>query len=144
MNRELVNKKKRDWWNSRSPELKEEMNKKRREWRKTRKIPEETRRKDRERRNKHSKELSRKSPEIKAQCIALKGGKCFRCNQSYPACVYDFHHRDEKQKKHEISRLTKDGRMSPRLLKELEKCDLLCANCHRIEHDLKEKPSENG
>lgn len=47
--------------------------------------------------------------------------------------VLDFHHRDPTEKDSEVSnmiaRTTKE-----KILEEIEKCDVLCANCHRIEH----------
>jgi hypothetical protein len=65
------------------------------------------------------------------ECIDKLGGKCMRCNESFPRCVYDFHHRDVTTKVNAISNLLR----KPKLLwEELKKCDLLCANCHRIVH----------
>lgn len=66
------------------------------------------------------------------QLIELKGGKCNNCNQSYHFSSYDFHHRDPKQKDIEISNILLNDIKD--LHKEVEKCDLLCANCHRKVH----------
>lgn len=63
--------------------------------------------------------------------ITALGGKCFRCNGVFPRCVYDFHHRDPSTKVDAISNLLGKPNM---LKEELKKCDLLCANCHRIRH----------
>lgn len=58
---------------------------------------------------------------------------CVDCGGSYPPCCMDFHHRDPSQKKFAIGRgITQVGRKA--LEKEIAKCDLLCANCHRIRH----------
>jgi len=60
-----------------------------------------------------------------------KNSKC-KCGEGHPA-VLDFHHRNEKDKKYNISQswlLT--GRL--KILKEIKKCDILCANCHRKLH----------
>lgn len=60
--------------------------------------------------------------------------KCARCGEEHPACL-DFHHRDPKTKLFGISHaVSHHGYGWDRILSEIEKCDLLCANCHRIEH----------
>ena len=56
---------------------------------------------------------------------------CSRCSESRSVCL-DFHHRIEADKLFELSR-AKDSGMS-RLKAEIAKCDILCANCHRILH----------
>ncbi len=64
--------------------------------------------------------------------IEYKGGKCVDCKQSYPPYVYDFHHLDPKSKDIDWSkmRLVKQETM----ISELDKCVLLCSNCHRVRH----------
>lgn len=57
--------------------------------------------------------------------------KCLRCGESHPACI-DFHHfSDDKDNCVSVlvSMANKD-----RLLKEIEKCEPLCSNCHRKIH----------
>ncbi len=59
---------------------------------------------------------------------------CSRCQERHPACL-DFHHRDPEGKEFSVSDFLR--RRQPRfadLLAELEKCILLCSNCHRREH----------
>lgn len=46
----------------------------------------------------------------------------------------EFHHRDPRQKKFQISRAIYTDVPLNRIRKELEKCDPLCANCHKIVH----------
>jgi hypothetical protein len=74
----------------------------------------------------------------KAMLVKLLGGKCFRCKKKYPLAALDFHHRNPNKKKFMIS-----GAVNNKSYKELEveakKCDLLCANCHRIHHLGEEK-----
>lgn len=54
---------------------------------------------------------------------------CRDCGQRYAACVMDFDHvRDVK--KFNIGQNI--NRSLPDLLKEREKCDVVCSNCHRI------------
>lgn len=91
--------------------------------------------KERECRDKRKKRRHR-------QAFHYKGGKCLRCGvKDLPSCCYDFHHTDKSKKKITISRLMCNGSASwKRIKKELDKCILLCANCHRIvEHSEKDE-----
>ena len=64
-----------------------------------------------------------------AQIIsAAKDNPCTDCGIRYPACVMEFDHvRGEKYM--DVSRIKKSVRL---VQLEIEKCDLVCANCHRI------------
>ncbi len=57
---------------------------------------------------------------------------CVVCGEKHVACL-DFHHRNPEEKVVEISIATDDWSLD-RLKKEIEKCDVLCSNCHRKEH----------
>lgn len=59
--------------------------------------------------------------------------KCIECGESHPAC-FVFHHRDSSKKEISIGNAIRMGWGIERLKKEIEKCDILCANCHRKEH----------
>lgn len=61
---------------------------------------------------------------------ARKGG-CVSCGETDVACL-DFHHRDPETKEGHIGEFRKFG--MKRLLTEIAKCDVLCANCHRKHH----------
>lgn len=67
--------------------------------------------------------------------VELKtNGCCNKCGFKHPA-VLDFHHLNPSDKEMNISdAIRRHGWGRKRLLKELEKCILLCANCHRILH----------
>ena len=58
--------------------------------------------------------------------------KCTTCGFDHPAAL-DFHHEDPSKKEANIHRLLQNG-LSSKLEKELAKCIVLCANCHRIHH----------
>jgi len=45
--------------------------------------------------------------------------------------VLHFDHINEKEKEHNISRLVNTGRNCELIQKEIDKCQILCANCHR-------------
>jgi len=59
--------------------------------------------------------------------------KCSQCPESHPSCI-DFHHIDPKHKLGTISELVSSGRSVKVILKEISKCIILCANCHRKLH----------
>lgn len=62
-----------------------------------------------------------------------KGKRCKKCGMDDPICL-DFHHRNPKKKIGEVRWLIRArGWCLDRIKKEIEKCDLLCANCHRKE-----------
>lgn len=69
--------------------------------------------------------------EMREYLNEIKSGKCKNCKKTYDPCVMDFHHRDPKQKIGTIAVLVSRGSWK-NLKNEVEKCDLLCANCHRI------------
>lgn len=71
---------------------------------------------------------------VKLQCIDYKGGKCSKCGYDKCAAALDFHHLDPTQKDFDISHSNKRSLES--LKPELDKCILICANCHRELHSL--------
>lgn len=73
------------------------------------------------------KELAAWFNELKRQLV------CVRCGEDHPACIV-FHHRDPKQKDFMISKAMSAAFGRTRILAELEKCDVLCANCHTKLH----------
>jgi hypothetical protein len=56
---------------------------------------------------------------------------CERCGEKHIACL-EFHHVDPSKKDFQVGGMATWGRK--RLLKEIDKCVVLCANCHRKEH----------
>lgn len=74
----------------------------------------------------------------RAQLVEEAGGACVDCGVSYPAHVFDFHHRNPEEKEFSLSASPTSS--MARLRKEAAKCDLLCANCHRLRHGNKESP----
>lgn len=77
---------------------------------------------------------SLKASDVKARCVEYLGGQCVDCGfQGHPV-AFDFDHVDPKTKEFKIS-----GSYIFRwsvLKKELDKCVVRCANCHRIRHYL--------
>lgn len=58
---------------------------------------------------------------------------CVRCGEDEPACL-DYHHRDDADKEMTVSAMVTYGYSKDKLRSEMEKCTILCANCHRKEH----------
>ena len=58
----------------------------------------------------------------------LKSRPCADCGIQYPPCVMDFDH-TKGTKRFNVSRLS--HRMVD-VVAEIEKCDVVCANCHRM------------
>jgi hypothetical protein len=69
----------------------------------------------------------RKQQEIRG----LFGNKCERCGYDKCAAALEFHHLRDKEQ--DLSRMIRSGAIS-KILKEVEKCILICANCHRELH----------
>lgn len=59
--------------------------------------------------------------------------KCIQCGFSHPAAL-DFHHRNPEDKDGQVCVMASQGCSIERIQKEIDKCDILCANCHRILH----------
>ena len=69
---------------------------------------------------------------IKKKAVDYLGGECVDCKlKTHILNVYDFHHRDPKEKEFAFGKV---NHSFENLKSELDKCDLLCANCHRIRH----------
>lgn len=60
----------------------------------------------------------------------LKRKPCSDCKVSYPPWVMDFDHRPGEVKVASVAVLVNRNRRKAALA-EIEKCDLVCANCHR-------------
>lgn len=70
---------------------------------------------------------------VKNKAVQIKGGKCAICGQQYPNSVYDFHHLNPEEKDFNLG--NKTSTIKWEIVKtEIEKCILVCANCHRMIH----------
>lgn len=83
----------------------------------------------------NNKQIIRRNAKISRQKLLqfineCKSIGCFCCNQKDIACL-DFHHIQHKDKG--IAQLIKDGNLS-KIKEEINKCIVLCANCHRKLH----------
>jgi len=64
-----------------------------------------------------------------------------QCGENHPACL-DFHHNDSSRKEMAISNAVQRGWSIARITAELEKCIVLCANCHRKLHSKETRDSD--
>lgn len=69
---------------------------------------------------------------MKQRCTKYKGGKCKNCGYKKCPAALGFHHVDERTKAFGIGGAY--NRSWEVLKKELDKCILLCANCHAEHH----------
>lgn len=70
--------------------------------------------------------------ERKIEAMKLFDSKCCKCGYCKNYAALEFHHLNPKEKDFVWTKLR---RMEwPEIVKELKKCVLLCANCHREEH----------
>ena len=89
-------------------------------------------------REKDRNKLNAKRKENKERAVNYLGGECERCGLISPYfSVYDFHHRNPDEKEADPGSLL--HRSWEVIFKEINKCMLLCANCHRIVHELENK-----
>jgi transcription elongation factor Elf1 len=58
---------------------------------------------------------------------------CSQCDESHVACL-DFHHLDPEQKEFNLASMTSCGFALERVKAEIEKCVVLCKNCHAKLH----------
>lgn len=69
----------------------------------------------------------------KIECVMYKGGKCERCRYDKCLSALEFHHTDPNEKDFSIS--NSDKTSFDILKNELDKCVLVCSNCHREIHE---------
>ncbi len=70
---------------------------------------------------------------LKQRAVEYKGGKCSNCGYNKCISALDFHHVDPTTKEFHAGMAGK-LRSWDKLKVELDKCILLCANCHREIH----------
>lgn len=77
--------------------------------------------------------VSRRRKKLREMAREHKGGKCMICGYFKCGDALDFHHIDPKQKDFSLS-VKGLTRSWDKIQKEIDKCVLLCANCHREVH----------
>jgi len=81
----------------------------------------------------HNKKTLIRQRKLKEEAVSYKGGVCTSCGGSFHPAIFDFHHTNPEEKDFSFAQ-QKCTKMNEKLKKELDKCVLLCANCHRLAH----------
>lgn len=84
--------------------------------------------------------LSRKFGKQKA--LDYLGGKCICCGFDTYISSLEFHHIDDSIKKFNIADKIKSVKLTEEIYKELDKCVILCSNCHRAFHAKELEPAK--
>lgn len=75
----------------------------------------------------------------KKELVDLFGGECYRCGGKFHQAVFDLHHINPKEKEGALGKLLQSYSIDhPKVLMEMEKCVMLCSNCHRVVHATEE------
>lgn len=85
---------------------------------------------NREKRYEYKKAYGQKR---KGKLLALLGGQCVKCGLRYDgenAPIFDFHHLRDKEFSLGVGGMV--DRSWEKILQEAEKCEVVCANCHRM------------
>jgi hypothetical protein len=69
----------------------------------------------------------------KLKCIEYMGGSCEKCGYDKSPAALEFHHRDPNTKDFGMSE--GENRSWDKTMVELDKCIMVCANCHREIHE---------
>jgi len=74
--------------------------------------------------------VQKRREKTKLLAVKYKGGKCQICGYNKCIAALEFHHRNPQEKSFGISQ-GGNSRSWDKVQKELDKCDLLCSNCHK-------------
>ena len=74
-------------------------------------------------------QVDAKKKEYHKWILTFKHKPCVDCKIKYPHYVMDFDHL--KDKEFNLSQAARHGYGKEKVLKEIAKCELVCANCHR-------------
>ena len=80
--------------------------------------------------NRRNKRRQRKR--LRAILEETKQRPCQDCGGHFHPWVMEFDHRDGSTKEAAVADLVSKGCTDARLLTEIRKCDIVCANCHRM------------
>lgn len=73
--------------------------------------------------------VAKQRKELKARLVRESGGRCVNCGYNKSLWSLEFHHRDAATKDREVGHLIRDRKYEAAKA-EVDKCDLVCSNCH--------------
>lgn len=85
----------------------------------------------------------RRRKKIKLMAVEYKGGKCELCGYSKDISALEFHHTDPSQKDFNVG-YKGNTRSWIKVRQEIDKCILVCANCHREIHTALQKANDEA
>jgi len=71
----------------------------------------------------------------KIEIVLNMGGRCSRCGYADNLSAFHFHHLDPSKKGFRLDLRAISNRKIDAVLREVDKCILLCANCHAEHHN---------
>ena len=77
--------------------------------------------------------VQKRREKVKKLLVEYKGGRCERCGIETHPSVYEFHHKEPSKKDFGIGDMGYTSSLDKNK-KEVDKCMMLCANCHRLKH----------
>lgn len=82
---------------------------------------------------KYNKEIRKpKLLATKQKAVDYGGNRCSACGNMFSNVCYDFHHIDRNTKYKEVSCMITEMYSWEDIEKELDKCIMVCSNCHRL------------
>lgn len=75
---------------------------------------------------------SPKAKSLKVWMNEIKSNPCSDCGNCFDVCCMDFDHRDGTVKAYNVGSMFAHHYSRELIETEIAKCDLVCANCHRI------------
>ena len=90
------------------------------------------------------KAVSKRRKKLREMAIQYGGGKCALCGYERCSDALEFHHLDSSKKDFAISQggLTRSWEKTRT---EIDKCVLVCANCHReLHNNIRSLPEKSG
>ena len=80
------------------------------------------------------KAVVKRRRKIKLMAVEYMGGQCSKCEYKKCVAALEFHHKDVSKKDFGIS-INGATRSWEKTKAELDKCIMLCSNCHRELHE---------
>ena len=99
---------------------------------KRRQYKQEHHQRTKKKKRKQQNQLKDKRQHLVLEEMQRRGGKCAKCGFSDIRAL-DWHHLDPNDKVNSVSEMIRNRVSMDKLQAEVDKCELICANCHRIE-----------